>query len=386
MELKNRRKRILVMVDWFEPGYKAGGPIRSCVNFAENMKQEYDIYIYTGDRDLGDVKPYAGIALDRWINRKDSTSVFYAASASLRWKSMKHEIVNIRPDYVYLNSMYSRYFALYPLLMKYLGAINAQIVLAPRGMLQQGAIQFKKGKKEFFIRLLNIVGISKYIMFHATDEQEYKDIKKFFPGSKQVFIADNFPKAGISEWKSVHKIPGELRLIFLSRISPKKNLLYLLEALGQTSSVNNIFLSVRGEIDEKEYWSQCIEKISDLPSHVSVRYEGPVPNENIFELYKQFHVFALPTLGENFGHAIYEALLAGKPVLISDKTPWRNLVMHKAGWDISLKDTEGFVNVIEAVAEMNQEEYDEWSKSAWVFAKNHFKESTIKEQYRQLFN
>ncbi len=54
-------KKILVCCDWYEPGFKAGGPIRSCVNFVNQMKEDYQIYVLTSDRDLDEQAPYEGI-------------------------------------------------------------------------------------------------------------------------------------------------------------------------------------------------------------------------------------------------------------------------------------------------------------------------------------
>ena len=54
----------------------------------------------------------------------------------------------------------------------------------------------------------------------------------------------------------------------------------------------------------------------------------------------------MPSLGEGYGHAIIEAMTAGVPVLISDKTPWRDLHAAQVGWDISLDDIDGFVSAL----------------------------------------
>jgi glycosyltransferase involved in cell wall biosynthesis len=67
-----------------------------------------------------------------------------------------------------------------------------------------------------------------------------------------------------------------------------------------------------------------------------------------------------PTHGENYGHVILEALLAGTPVLLSDQTPWRNLEEAGAGWDIPLGDTDSYRRVIEQCAEMDTASYEQW--------------------------
>ena len=49
---------ILTITHYFQPGYKAGGPIRSLANFVEWLSGEFEIKIITSDRDLGDTQPY----------------------------------------------------------------------------------------------------------------------------------------------------------------------------------------------------------------------------------------------------------------------------------------------------------------------------------------
>ena len=56
------KKKVLVLVDWFAPGYKAGGPIQSCVNFVFAMKNIFDLSVLTTDTDHGDTVPYEGDA------------------------------------------------------------------------------------------------------------------------------------------------------------------------------------------------------------------------------------------------------------------------------------------------------------------------------------
>ncbi len=378
------RSRIMLFTDWYEPGFKAGGPIRSCVNFATRMKEDYDIYIFTSDRDLDDKQSYTQIESNQWTER-DGVQVFYASPGSLNWESILVHIRRIKPDYVYLNSMYSQYFTVYPLLMKRVGMIKAQVILAPRGMLQQGAIQFKPGKKKIFLKALNFLGVPKYIHAHATDEQEKEDIYRYLPHMKKVVIVPNFSPTLQPSPVYIKKSIEKLRVVFISRVAPKKNILFFLSLLIQLPMHIELIFTIRGGIEDKRYWENCVEAIKQLPQNISVQYDGPVDNSEVVGVIQQHHLFVLPTLGENFGHAIFEALSAGRPVLISDQTPWRNLQQSHAGWDLPLSNPGAFVQILQQVVDMDDETFQQWSAGAWQYAKNFAESSNLKEKYKELF-
>ncbi len=373
----------MLFVDWFTPGFKGGGPIQSCRNFVEAFKSDFLIYVVTSDRDLGDTAPYPGLLLNTWIPAGDAVQVYYASANNFGRHTMKELIRNAQPDYIYLNSMFSFRFTILPLLLA-TGA-GCQTVLAPRGMLHAGALQYKRPKKRILIGLLDLLRIPHRVIFHATDEQEKKDVLRYFPRVKKVFIAANFPTSDMVEWVPAEKQAGSLRCIFLSRLSPKKNLLFLLQVLQQLPGTIAAELAIYGEIEDSAYWQKCQEAMANMPGSIKISYCGPVNNTDIFEVYKRYHVFILPTHGENFGHAIFEALLAGKPVIISDQTPWRQLQEKKAGYDISLNNPPLFQEAIQRFAMMAPQEYNEWSHHAAEFARAYRQNNNIKEQYSDVF-
>jgi hypothetical protein len=153
------KRKVLVMVDWFEPGFKAGGPIRSIVNFVEHLEEDLDLYIFTTDRDLGDDTAYPGIKVNCWLPI-GKHKVFYSSPSFLGWKSILTITNDIKPDYIYLNSMFSPYFTLCPMIMKKIGKTKSKIILAPRGMLKESALAHKGYKKNTFIRLFKLLGFS----------------------------------------------------------------------------------------------------------------------------------------------------------------------------------------------------------------------------------
>ena len=378
------KKSILLFADWFEPGYKAGGPIRSCVNFVHQMKSHYTIYIFTTDRDLNDKTAYKNIETDKWINYEDGVKIFYCSPGQLSWNHIYREIQAARPDFIYLNSMFSRYFTTYPLIMSRLGIINSKIVLAPRGMLKSSALQFKSLKKKTYLTVFRQMGLHRLIHFHATDKTEESDVQKHFGNKVPLSVASNFP-AAINDFPgSILKKEKELSVVFIGRLHPVKNLDFLLQMLKEVDG--NISLTIIGNAEDPAYVQRCKNIINTYPSNCKVHFMGEIPNSKLPDIISQHHIFALPTQGENFGHAIFEALAGGKPVLISDQTPWRNLEQENAGWDIPLSKAEQFVKALQQAVDFDQQEYDKWSHGAWQFVRRFIERSDLQKAYNNLFS
>src|SRR5687767_4565074 len=171
-------KTILLFTDWYEPGFKAGGPIQSCKNIITTLSNDYNFCIFTSDRDLGDSEPYTNIKRDTWMNLSNGAVVWYASPEFLRSSNIRKVISEVSPDVVYLNSMFSTTFSLMPLWILRRLKFNGRIILAPRGMLNTSAVFRKKWKKKIFLSLFSLSNISKQIVYHATDKQEEADIKK----------------------------------------------------------------------------------------------------------------------------------------------------------------------------------------------------------------
>jgi len=377
------KKKILLFIDWFDPAFKAGGPIRSCVNFAMNEGDTYDIFIFTSDRDLGDDKPFKGIQSDQWLNYKKEIKVYYASAGSLKLKFIRSVIESIQPDFIYLNSVFSRAFTIYPLLLKRFYGVNGTVVLSPRGMLKPSALNFKPVRKKLFLWLIKKFGVTRSVRFHATDGTEVFDVKKIF-ADNEVYQASNFSSDVQPQQEITNKQKGEIAILFLGRIHPIKNLDYLLNALMPLQGA--VTLSIVGVLEQKEYWNYCTEIIKRLPPSCKVEYLGEIPHHLLAGVLAKHHIFALPTKGENFGHAIFDALIAGKPVLISDQTPWRGLQQRNAGWDLPLANPELFSEALQQAIDWNFEEYSLSARAAFELSLEEAKQTGLKEKYKQIFS
>jgi glycosyltransferase involved in cell wall biosynthesis len=377
------KKRILIFIDWFDPAFKAGGPIRSLVNFVSHMSEDFDLFVVTSNHDLGSNEPLDGILSDTWVNYGDKAQVMYASSGQLNSHKIISIVHTIKPDHIYLNSFFSKKFALLPLWLKKKGRINTNMILAPRGMLRESALAFKSFKKSVFLYLFRLAGIHRLVKFQATDEYEKNDILKQFKDA-EVRLAPNLPGVASENPGALTKKKGMLKILFVGRIHPVKNLYYLLSALRELEG--HVSCTVIGVNENPAYWNKCEKLISELPQNISVNYLGEQAHERILKEIGMHHMFALPTQGENFGHAIFEALSMGRPVLISDQTPWRNLEAQKAGWDLPLSGPNGFRKSLETAVNWDQNGFDEWVKGSLGLAKKFIDQSDMRLNYLKLFN
>ncbi|MDY3727743.1 MAG: glycosyltransferase, partial [Wujia sp.] len=84
--------------------------------------------------------------------------------------------------------------------------------------------------------------------------------------------------------------------------------------------------------------------------------------------------------GENFGHSIVEAMLMGKPVVISDQTPWTD-VNGTGGFAISLNDEKAFITALEELVDMNIDKYSVLSGQIENYIKGKLNVDDIIHQY-----
>lgn len=376
-----KNKKLLLFTDWYYPGYKAGGPIQSCKNLVQLLKDHFEIYVITSDRDLHETAPYDSIIADQWTIPEPSVNIYYSSPGKMTAGFITQELNAINPDFVYLNSMFSYQYAILPVRVVNKLRHPAKVILAPRGMLHEGALKFKRTKKLFFLNLFRWLGWAKKIHFHATDEQELKDVMKYFPGS-HVSVIQNIPNLSKEAPEAVPKVQGELRMVFLSRISPKKNIYSLIKWLTETTLPYKWSLDIYGSAEDQSYFEKCKSK----SEHAPVKFMGSINNNQVQKMFTNYHCFVLPTLGENFGHAIYESLSVGLPVVISKNTPWTDLEEKKAGFDVDIQTGTPFLNALTQLAEMGEAEYSSWSNGALDLARDYYENADFLNKYLILFS
>ncbi len=377
------KKRILIFIDWYLPGYKAGGPIQSVANLIEHLKDEFNFLVVTRDTDYCEITPYASVKSDEWNVLPNGTQVYYISKNNLNRSTIKNIIQKTDCDFVYLNGIYSLFFTLLPLFFLRKKK-DKKIVISARGMLAASALGVKKTKKMFFIRSVKILNLFDKVIFHATNQIEEKDIEQVLGEKYEVKIAANLPpKNKLIFCPSRDKQVGNLKIVNVARIAPEKNLLFALKVLKNVDV--DVIFDFYGPIYDQDYWNLCKSALDELPQNVKAFYKGSIESEKVIDLLQGYHFMFMPTQGENFGHIILQSLMVGCPVIISDQTPWGNLEEKNIGWDFNLNKPDLFSNKINDLSKMNQQTYNVISKAAFDYADNYASNLKILEQNKLLF-
>ncbi|MEO9533043.1 MAG: glycosyltransferase [Crocinitomicaceae bacterium] len=377
------KKRILICIDWYEPGFKAGGPIRSVVNIVSALKEDYEFYILTSAYDLGEDEPYPNVALNEWFDH-DGIFLKYLDKKLLNYSAIRRNILEIHPDLIYLNSLFSKKFTLFPLLTA--RAKGYPVVLAPRGMLGEGALDIKKGKKKSFILISKLLGVYKKVKWHASTEEEEKEIYKNFGKRAKVHIAQNIPVSQKLKLDTIlnQKKTGTVRFIFVSRIALKKNLHLAIQAVKQLKLKTETSFDIYGNIEDQEYFDQFKDEIKS-EGLLSINYKGVVSPTLLPEIYINADFLVLPTKHENYGHAIVEAWSNGCPVIISRNTPWKNLHVQNLGWDIDLKNFDNLVNAMQEAVDLDFTSYIAQCTASYNYFRDVISDSEVIDANRKLF-
>lgn len=377
--MKERNVRVLTFTGHYLPGYKGGGPIKTIKNLFDQAGDEITFKLITSDRDLGDTSPYTSVTCGAW-NNVGNASVFYAQPGKTGYAQIARQLRAKDYDLVYLNSFFSPRFSFFPLLIA--KALRQSVVLAPRGEFSEGALSLKSTKKRIFITVFKLLGLHRGTVFQVSSDFEAEDVRRALSQNVDTQVAENIGAQEFAE-KLPPRSTSSLKAVFVSRISPKKNLLAALKMLQQVQQP--LVYDIYGPIEDRDYWAECEKVVAGLPPHIQVHHRGSLNPDDVVKALENYDVFFFPTKGENYGHVIAEALCAGLPILIADTTPWRNLQEQGIGWDLPLNNPDAFSAVLNELAAMPADDHQKMRQRVLSWAKHKFSQRDAIEANIALF-
>jgi glycosyltransferase involved in cell wall biosynthesis len=319
--------KVLHITASYKPAYIYGGPIMSVSQLCENLQSNGDeVTVYTttanGSEELnvpaGKEQNVNGVRVFYFKRLTKDHSHFSPELLKTLWN--KHRSY----DVIHVHSWWNLVSILSVLVCWLRGR---KVIVSPRGMLSDYTYQTNHSLMKKIIH--GTIGnfLLKRVKFHATSEDEKRELKKMFP-SASVTVIPNFVK--LSDHTFTKKQNDLFKLIFLSRIDPKKGLELLFDSLKDTRINYRLYIAGTGE---NEYVEKLKNNVNNSPLAGNIEWMGNVQGEEKFRLLNECDLLILPSYNENFANVVIESLSVGTPVLISENVGLADYVEENDfGW------------------------------------------------------
>ena len=350
----------------YKPAYCYGGPTRSIAKLCEalNVGSEIEALVFTttanGNKELsyksGAKQHIDGVQVYFYSRlTKDHThfspALLFALHEKLRKarQQQQHLIIHIH-SWWNLVAMLSAAIAMFH---------RIPIIISPRGMITPYTLSYRHKLSKFLIHFIFGRLILQSSHLHATTALEAKNLRQYLPTARidiipnlLTLIKANSPISDISnsvkaetsqhpetidgeirrcpERRDAKQSEKQLKLIFLSRVDPKKGLEVLFEALAITTFPWTLTIAGTGAATYLGYLEQLSASLK-ISSNIS--WIGQVDDADKYKLLTRHDLLILTSSNENFGNVVLESLLAGTAVLVSNQVGLANYVQEAdLGW------------------------------------------------------
>lgn len=334
--------RICLVSPSFYPAKFYGGPIFSTWDLSRYLARKgYKIYVSTtnanGVNRLDDV-PY-----NLYTNIYENIFVKYYNEQIIGYFSLSF-LVGIFRDIKKADLIYIQYIFTYTSIIAlfYSFLLRKKVVLHPRGSLSSWGMLYKRRwLKLFWINFL-VRPFIRDVIWQSSSALESKDITSYFNSACIVKISDGVDFDSFQDSTKISYIDLMRKytkhefsfvsnvILSIGRLHKIKGFDLLIDSFSMYLAKNpDAKLLIAGSDDG---FSKSLQnQIIDLDLTDSVFLIGFINHQEKVELLSNCSIFALSSYFESFGIVVVEALACGSPVLVSDKTSWKDLERNKCG-------------------------------------------------------
>jgi len=330
---------VSIVIPSFYPAVVYGGPIFATLHAVEALS-DIGISVYVSTTNANG-KEKLEIESGRFIKRQENFFVKYYDETivnrfslsmlfGLWWDIRKADIVHVQ----------SAFSAPSPIALFYARLLNKKVLFSPRGSLCKWCLNERKSFKEKWLRFF-IAPFASHMLWHATSEEEKRDIRDVFPEAKVVLISDG---VNCAEFDKEHHLDSseymkkftksqmnpEQIIVSMGRLHKVKGFDILLESFSRVLKIYpNAVLLLAGEDDGEQ------KKLEELTQKLQIKknvfFAGALYNGDKRDFLANADLFVLPSHTENFGIVYAESLAAGTPIVASKNTPWSEVMEADCG-------------------------------------------------------
>lgn len=229
-------------------------------------------------------------------------------------------------------------------------------VISPHGCLEPWALQHRGLKKKLALSLYQKRIFLKASMIFATAEQELESIRRLGIKTPVAVVPNGVDMPSVGGISRNTAVNGHRKILFLSRIHPKKGLRDLVAAWAQVRQPG--WRVIIAGPDEEGHLDQIRLQIDSLGLGGDFEFPGLVTGDRKEALFANADLFVLPTYSENFGIAVAEALARGVPVITTKGAPWRDIEEWNCGWWVQ-PGVEGVAGALAVAMKTSHEELNQ---------------------------
>lgn len=254
-------------------------------------------------------------------------------------------------------------------------------IITPHGMLYPQALARSAWKKRLMMRLCFDKDIREASCIHATCMQEMKYYRDLGYRNPVAVIANPVPIPDYVD--SIKPQRNKKRIGFLGRLHPYKNVSGLIEAWGSLgNATQNAELYIMGKGDES--YEADLKKLVQTLDLTNVVFAGFVNGREKFEKLSTLTALFVPSISENFGMTIAEALVMKIPVMASLGTPWEELNSHHCGWWVN-NDIQTLAKTIEKALSLSEEDRNAMGERGKRLVIEKYSDIQVASQMKQLY-
>ncbi len=385
--------RILFPTSIFYPS-QAGGPANSVYFLAKELvKQGMEVFVFTTTIGINDLSK---IKINEW-NSVDGMNVYYS---DRYWKHIPYNKILIsdipKVNLFHFSSFFDPFNLYFMILAKKRGTT---CIISPRGELLDAPLKLKKRKKRIFLKNYFVKFLFKNAILHVTSDEEEGFVKEIYSNyfNKQlesrrtIFKVTNMLDNNLFSYENKSENKKDYKyILYLGRISRKKNIELLIEVYSKLDIDKNIKLFIAGNINEDiKYGQELKNKVKNLNLENRIIFsEKSIEGKEKEDLYYNAELFVTTTRSENFGMVILESLIRKTPVVTTKGTPWEELNRRQCGYWVDM-ELNSIKSAIENYFSLSDDEKNKMKEKGFKLAKEFSSEKLINEyvnMYRNVLN
>jgi glycosyltransferase involved in cell wall biosynthesis len=315
--------RILHIVPSYYPAVRYGGPIYSVHALCQGLARgAHQVHVFTtsvdGARDSNVPHDYP-VDLDgvrvHYFHSRRLRRLYYSTDLARELRIRVRDF-----DVVHLHSVF-----LFPTWAGARAAVRIGVpyVLSPRGMLVRDLIRLRSSAtKRAWIHLIERRTLAQATRIHLTSDGEHHALVELGLALSDTVVIPNGVDAPVSF--SPDTVSADVRaliadgfdILSFGRINWKKGLDRLILAMTETSDARVLIAG-----HDEDGFAAKLQKISEQRGISNrVRFLArQITGADKEALFAAARLFVLPSLSENFGNVVVEAMIRGLPVIVTDE-------------------------------------------------------------------